>query len=61
LIMIRRSTLRNRGESGYMLLAILFMLFLLILAASIAVPSITPRREHRRPQHHARNQARAGN
>jgi type II secretory pathway pseudopilin PulG len=39
--MIRRSTSRNRGEAGYMLLAILFMLFLLILAASIAVPSIT--------------------
>lgn len=39
--MIRRSTSRNRGEAGYMLLAILFMLFLLILAASIAVPTIT--------------------
>ena len=39
--MIRRSTSRNRGEDGYMLLAILFMLFLLILAASIAVPSVT--------------------
>jgi type II secretory pathway pseudopilin PulG len=40
-MMIRRRTSRNRGEGGYMLLAILFMLFLLILAASIAVPSIS--------------------
>ena len=39
--MIRRSTSRNRGEAGYMLLAILFMLFLLMLAAGIAVPSVT--------------------
>ncbi len=39
--MIRRSTSRDRSEAGYMLLAILFMLFLLMLAAVVAIPPIT--------------------